>query len=1467
LTSLPGGAADKSGNRYEHWWTAVRIADVLEGHASRIRLEPPGVGGQGIEFEVDQDGATWAEQVKEASSGGNWTINRLNREGVLTAAQDQLGAGRTFRFVASTPASQLADLAERARDTETFAEYEEVLTEELVADLQNLAATWNVTAQDAWAQLKFVYTEQYSVASLRQLATIRFKLLFAGDAEVVLAELRRFCDDHLHESLTAPQIWSHLKSKGFRRRHLVGDANALSSLHDTVERHQRRVSRSVPSIGLVPSSFAGRILDRLRAPDGAQLILLDGRAGFGKSTVVAAVAETLESEGWFVAVARMDSVDSSTNTSDQLGVAIGLTDSPAVLLAGVADGSPALLIIDQLDAVSTYSGRIPDGFDAIEEILDEIATAQNIKVLLVVRTVDLEADPRLRRIAAESERVERHTVGQLDLEEMEAKLASTGIPRPTSAATLELLRTPLHLTIFSRLSSAAQQLPYRTLQELYDRYTEQVRVEVERGVGHLDWQRITSVLVDYMNDHEVMTAPATVLAGATIAEVHALESESIIVRDGAEIAFFHESYFDYLFAQTFVTSGRDLHEFLATSGQLLFRRAQTRQILEHLAATDRQRFRVVVAQLLSSSQIRPHLKEVIVDVLTQLDPDGDDWAAIDDIAWEDTPIGRKLLALLSRPGWFDAADALGHWERWLADPTRVNAAFHQLLFAARHRPDRAEELVGPYVATSEEWRLRLKALIEWSLQPTLIDFAVELVERGQLDDARGPIAVNSDFWSIVYGLSRNDPAAAARLIGAYLDRGLQRARADGSSDPFASEHLSADSQSHSVISEVAQTAPAEFLRHVVTFVKEIAVVDQSAIDGRLPVGQRWGLRYRDSAYSVDDVVFEGVEEALRQLATHDAAQCDDVLTSLRDAESDELRFLACRALAVRGRPDDALTWLIDDQRNLLLGWADSPRWASRELIEACTPSCSDEVFARVEEVILRYSAHWESRQSRGRAQYQLLSAMDPARLSEGARRRLGELERRFPDRQPEAPTPVMAHMVGSPIPEAASKLMSDEDWLRALHKYTVDETDWRGTVPSGGAGELAQQLGQRAEEDPERFAALGLRLDRKVHAAAFDNIIRSIAGRVASDLLTDVCEHASRLHGGAVGRTICSAAQQSGAANPRMVELIAIYAEDPDPDREWAQTTAGSGRPFYGGDLRSAGLNSTRGQAALAAASVLFATDQHRDRLLPVVERLASDQVLGVRVCAAEAVLSLLNHEPESALVAADRLFDTSIDVLDTYSSERLLMYAVLRDPDRFANVLARALDGPDSIAQRAGHVWAMAFMRDALPDTIAREVSQLAAPARRGAAEVLAANADTAVELLRTLFDDDDVDVRKQAARAMRHLKDVPANAVNELVKRFTSSAAFVEHFDDLVDAPENITAILPEVAISACGRAVELAGADLANIRTARSMMGQPVMTVVLRLYRQGDAEIRSRCLDIIDRLSELNAYGVAEALTDER
>jgi hypothetical protein len=1458
MSSLPGGAADKLGNRYEHYWVALRIADLLDGTATRMRLEPAGADGVGIEFEIDIDGDAWGEQTKD--HGTPWTINRLNAEDVLQSIKHQAGLGRRFRLITSSTATSLHTLSDRAK-MERFVDFKKSLAAKVTDQFDDLVRHWDLPEEDAWRLLKGVCVEQHSFASLQRNTRLAFKLQYAGDPDVVIETLRGFCEEQMQQTLTAPQVAAYLESKGLRARRLTYDDNVRAHLHRTVERHQRRIERTSPSFGLLQRPETDQILASLLDADGPQVVIVDGAAGLGKSSLVAQVAAHLETDGWFVAGARMD-LSTSTLTSSQLGARMDLDDSPAVLLGGVAGGAPALLVIDQLDAISVFSGRMPESFDAVDEVLAEARNLPNVRVLLVCRTVDLDNDQRLRSLTNDKARVVRHRLAKLDAADVRSHLADHGVHVP-SDDTVELLRTPLHLAVYARLSDDARHHSYRTLQELYDQLTIEVRRGAEARAPQLDWAELTSTLVSYMSDNETLAAPRAILNSVPLVNVAALESEAVLVSDGTGIAFFHESYFDYLFASAFIADGRDLHDFLAASGQFLFRRAQTRQILEHLAATDRSTFRRVATGLLTAADIRSHLKHVVIGLLRQVSATPDDWASLDDIAWSDIPIAAHIRTLLTDSGWFDAADALGTWERWLADAARVDEAMNKLTFAARDRGRRVAELVGPHVGADTTWDRRLGALVGWSLTPDLIPFTVELIDGGHLDDARGPIAVNSDFWSMLYSVKEEDPAGTARLIGAYLRRGLARARLAGSEDPFESEHLSTHSQTDEVISEVAVQAPGEFVDALLAFVVDVAMTTRRDRADMLPAGH-WAYRHLDADYGTDATVFSATADALTRLAPVDANAVRSAIAPLRAVECDELRFLVARALAALPDADDAVAWLLADVHNLALGWIDSAHWASREVIAAHSGACSDELYEQLETMILAYRSTHE-RAAVGRGQYTLLSAMDTARLSEVGRRRLGELGRRFADSPPSPPSAgAMAGWVGSPIELDSARRMSDDNWIAALRKHDHDKVDWRGRTPVGGASQLASGLGECAKGEPERFALLGLRFDHTIPAIALIQVIRNTQSAIGVELLTKLCEHAADVHGDdfEIGRAICGAITTAAAVTEPLVALIVRYAKSPDPEADTSQLSRQSTRDRLAMD----GLNSTRGQAALAAGRAV-ATGSFIDQLLPTISALCNDPNLGVRTMATEAVLSLLSHDAETAYTLAEQLFDAPVEIVSSQYARRLLTYLILRAPERFAPQLKVALDGPPEIARQAGQVWAIAEYRGSLRPPVTVNIFELSSAARGGVAEVVANSVAETADQVSMLFDDSDADVRKVAARATRRLTEVPAEQLDTFIDRFVPSPAFDDHVEDLLYGLDALGSRLPPSTLLICDRAASIAAKDLGNMSTRGPLIGRHLIAIVLRLYRQGDAATRAGCLDIIDRLTDDNAYGIAEALAEER
>ncbi|MFJ2023763.1 hypothetical protein ACIODW_08115 [Streptomyces sp. NPDC087897] len=899
------------------------------------------------------------------------------------------------------------------------------------------------------------------------------------------------------------------------------------ALHTALQRFLRRGRRVRPPFGLAARTHAQELLDRLVAEDGPATVICEGPAGMGKSAVVEEVIGLAADRGWPVLPFRMDEVEAGDRTAQAVGSRLGLPGSPAALITQVARGGPALLVVDQLDAVSNYSGRIPEVFEAVDEMLGALATSPNVKVVLVARTVDVEKDPRLTSLVSQESAVERFALGLLDDQAVRAVLEHGGTPpEELDAETLALLRTPLHLAVFSRLPKGARTTAYRSLQDLYDQYTDDMRREAERSLPREAWSAITQQLVEEMSRRETVTVPYALLDRFARADLAVLSSAGILLHaENGRIGFFHETYFDYLFARSFVLAGHDLHDFLAASGQALFRQTQTRQVLEHLRDTDRTAFRHTAVRLLTSDLVRPHLRYVVMAVLEQLDATSDDWAALEPHAWGEDVTSSDMRRLLGLPSWFEAADT-GRWEKWLSTPEAVPLVLPQLEWNTAHHPARVTELLEPYRDAGGPWRQRLLSWVQSRPSAHALGLIHALIDRGEFDVAPDELSgTEADFWYLFEQLAQEDAGVALQVLGAFLTRGLQQAAAAGHGDPFASGHLlnRASSRAGTLVTEAAEAAPAAVLEHVLPFVTAVARSSHAALSAVSPLRPRWALPPSELQPDLDEALYWASHETLRTLAQQDPSSITEAMGTLTAAGGNRaLRFLACRTYTVWNRPDEALAWLMSDPEHLRIGWADSACWATRELIAATTKRCEDLTLERLVQLLLDYLPRWErlpeGRRLFGRAQYVLLGAVAEKRRSAAAERRLGELERKFGEHPPVGPRKPQAHWVGPPVPGTAGEHMTDDQWLRALRKYDTEQTNWEGDIPTGGATELASMLRAVAGREPQRFVRLALTFDETVPATAFTAVIDGVAGKTDADVLLRLCFHARRLVGGEPGR-------------------------------------------------------------------------------------------------------------------------------------------------------------------------------------------------------------------------------------------------------------------------------------------------------------------------------------------------------------
>ena len=1216
--------------------------------------------------------------------------------------------------------------------------------------------------------------------------------LFLASPNDVVQALRAIAEDAVHRTINRQELVDALSRRGYRLRRLTNPTSAGDAVRRTTDHYLDGARRGLIRQQLVPREASKTLLTRLEEREGQPTdSVLTGRAGSGKTACVVEVIDGLRARGVPVLAFRLDRLArfAPASTTADLGRVLDLEESPTLLLAAAARaaGLPGVLIVDQLDAVSTMSGRTSGVFDLVEQLLLEARGSRPrpaLHTVVVCRRFDWENDARLRRLMPSDADAQAAKVGvaEFSIEEVKEILAAGPFdPASFAKRQLKILQLPQNLSLFLDAEFApSRPPPFRTATGIFDRYWHaKQRSMAERVAPAPDnhWMSVIETLCDEMTRNQQLSVRREVLDVFPRDYVDQLASEGVLAADGRRFAFSHESFLDYAFARVFVRGTEPLVSFLKASAQHLFRRAQVRQVLAYLRDADPRRYAAELRGLLADRGIRPHLKDLAFALLAEVPrPTEEEWAiwqlwitpTLSAIA-DGAPNPDRISAMAWRrffgsPPWFAEADRRGLIEGWLTsrnDRVIDNVAVNYLRLHQRNAPDRVAALLEPYADRGDPWMPRLRHIMESPELHTsrrFFDLFLRLVDNGALDDARPRLAEDSTFWSMLYTLSEHRPEWIPEVVAHRLHRRLAILREAGT-DLASGALFQHDRVVTERLLKAADSAPAAFVEHVLPVVLDIS---DTAATGDTPPRRDavWPILFKSAHPNGERACLSGLADALAALASAGVAPLDDVIADLRRRDtyiSNYLLLALYRGGAAR-YADEAVALLCDQPWRFECGFSDSSNWGAMETIRTVVPHCTVESRKSLEEAILNYvSARERTRAGYkrfGRARFNLLSAIPAELRSKDATKSFDELKRKF--REPtEAPRGITATSVKSPIGENDAEKMTDDQWLRAIAKYaSEDRIVYSGNAPTGGAWELARVLEAQVKEDPTRFVQLALRFPTDANPVYLQRTLAALKDNAtADDLKLQLCRKALVEAPDACGGSITDVLGQMEDPLPddAVQKLTWLATRYDDPTVELWGESAGGGQPHGGDDVNARGINTTRGRAADAIRDLILTNAAYIERFRPALDRMIRDPSAAVRSCVGGALRAVTFHDPALGM----SLFQ-SMDL----SEDRLLVTPHVYDfihtglHDRFVELrtfVERMLRSSEPEVREAGARLACisALLHDSAADLADEAMHSGHARSRLGIAQVAAAYVAApehrvwCESRLATLFDDPDADVR----------------------------------------------------------------------------------------------------------------------------
>lgn len=1484
MAGASGGVADKLGNRYELVWAIRHALLCIQDERRSLTLEEidPDLA-EGSEFTyVNEHGDISVTQVKRQNNiTDHWTIAALRGRGVLAAAARHVAAGRQFHFSSMTPSGALrvlAGLSRQSADAQQFVAHQ--LTSGLRPTFDELTAA-NVfgSVEAAWQTLRGMWieieVEEQLVMTNAMLAEVSLE---GATGDLMAVAIGAVLLDNLRTRLTRRELLNALARDGITPRGSVARRTSHEQVVATTQSWRGTIERELLSPP-IERQEAATLVDLMAA---TRLALVVGAGGGGKSSVLYQAAHEFEAQDAEVLAFRLDRRGDFGSTIE-LGIQLGLSTSPVAALRMAADGRDAFLIIDQLDAVSLASGRLSERYDVIADLIQEATAVNGVRVILACRLFDVENDHRIRKLDARND-VERLTVEPLPDEAVTDAVSAMGLdPDFLTGTQRALLRSPLNLVLLETIADQPGALNFTSRGSLFEAFWQRKeQTSEERRPGTL-FNDVLARIANTASNQQTLSIPIEILGpGDFIKHARVLASEQVIAIEDDRVSFFHETFFDFTFARQWLLRQQSMVEFLCAQEQELFRRAQVRQILELLRERDPDRFRTEVETVLSSADVRFHIKETVVAVLVNVSaPTFEDVELVLRLAEKESTLTKRLWLQIARPTWFGPFYVHGHIERWLdSDDAALRGRSVNWLGSAgaEHGAEVADLLKArkqaPDYVMWLHWVIQRADLHDqWRLFELLLD----AVRSGEINPA------DKNVWLSAHELAEHQPLWAIEMLKAcFVESSSALALGSDGKVTLLGIHEYGVTQMIEAARKAEPQAFAEaFVPHLLA-VMEATHYDRHERDllrdrhfsMRLPMESRHD--------DVDDAFQNAAADALGQWAQTSPETSKSMLQLLAANAHDTAQSLLYRALIVGAATFSpwAAELILQGGNRLEAGYVSDAHWLAREVVEAIAPIVSDEVHLQLEEQFRDLRATYQSPDlqhrlwSFGYTAFKFLSALDRERLTASGLRRLQEYQRKFDRDSPEPPTGIISYTVGSPIGGPATGKMSNAQWLRAMAKHD-DDRDIGSEV--GGARELAQQLKARTAEDPLRFAGLAMQLTPATNAAYPSAILwgfgEASIPEEAQPAVFEAIRHVMSLGLDDCDRWLGWAVRHVYDEAPLdIVEMVlerALHAPDP-VDNSPVFVRRDDERA--GRDLFQNGFNTSRGSLAESLGDLLVRDpDGTRMGLVaPRLVELASDPVLSVRACVAHTIAACLRHARPMAYQAFERLIEADDLLLASAMLDDLMIYIGNANPDVVDPVIDRMLSSTNAEVRRVGgSMAAFAALQWERPAVLQRALAG-DVETRSGVAKVCAArvdrsaDSDLALFTLRRLMHDEDDEVRKEVGTLAGHLRGNQLRPYADLLAELIASPSYVHAIPQLLITLQEAPDKVDDLVDLAAHRFLNIHGDDVADMRTGAAGDAHYISDLVVRgLAQTRDRRRISALLDILDRLLELGVYGVDRAI----
>lgn len=1486
--ALKGGSADKSGNVYESYWAVEDICHILldKEDSSSIYFEKPDEIKDGYEYIVNKGKKNYCIQVKNYDI--EWTISNLYNKEVLSnfikRMDEDKNAICVFLSSSNTELDEIVARAIKAENKSTF--FNSMITskktKDIISKLREKITSIKFADKDITSE-DFQYNlDNYIFDFLRRIET-RIKdnntlkkdtinlincIFKSPTSDDIFSSLFRFSQERYNEKFTKLDLIRYLQEdKGFVFNYYNLNSQLLTKLEDYNNNFINSTSSFYRKYKIERTEIFD-IFNKINSSDNKKYFFVLGSAGCGKSIILKEVDNLLKDNGYTIIPIDIRIFD-NFNNCEELGQCIyNKRISPVDLLANIAQDKPALIILDQLDSLSSVSGRSINKWFVINQLLQQVCKYQNIKVLIACRDFDLNKDSRLKEfIQTNEEFIEKIFINNLSNEVVIDTLTKLGVNKNRiNEKLLKLFSIPLHLQMLCAVSENTDitNLNYENKLELYNAFWDSKCTLI----GDEAWFSLINLMVNYLNSNKSLVAPQCIFDRYKT-NLNKLLSEYVFCQDGQNISFFHETFYDYCFARILAANTeKTLYDFILASDQSLFIRSNVRQALEYLRVADTRRYLLDLKNILNSENIRVHVRTLILDVLLNFEK-----LTNDEINILINVQGIIKNTILNKYEYKEAEFLIQYNTGKLLENLIdiENEKFNQSAELLTMFADKYTKEIDLIINQLNDTHLTKIMLIGYPNTLSRFLFSPYLYKTTRLYNIlksllqNDSVSIKSLFGHLQYVMKDFiQTEQVFELYGILLNKIIQ--------EILSGNNRNDNSLYIHNIKEYITKSPEKFIeinfKYLLNGIKNSQVYTHN------------GLKYDKLSYhriyGYEDNICKVFSIALNTLAKQEPASYWDFIEKYKYSEYETILFLILKSLYYLPIEcsDQIVEYIINNPYIYNVGYSSNYNYLIMLLLNKFTQNCDEELFKKLIKTILIYREDYEYKYFKDlkknrrlnyspihHVQAKLLDSLDKERLLKypKAKLKLLELQRKFKATNfLQEPREIEGGFVVSPISKEKALKMSINQWKRAIYKYITPDSN-RFSPCSGGAYQLSQVLEDIVNQNPLKFLNFICELYiNKTSPYYINAILTGLSNLVGyyeeKETLIKYCLKISdKDFNHSIIKLLTSFINNTGVhLSDYCIDLIIQFIINPQYNDEWDNN-----------DIDMVSINCTNGQALWLLQKILSKNINLKDKFNSIFDSIHTLS-LATKVAFINPLREIYNNDPNYALSLLQKLIISDRTLIQSgYVQEFISQTSFIDNFEFYFELLKNIESNTPSVKKLiSGMFTHYSLYFDKAKDIVLKYITSNDKDYKIGVAEILSQYANEKEirltkfyqEIFTKLLNDNDSEIKRTCLKFIHQYNKPEELFLNPLFELIVNSNAFLSYTHFIYELNESLINVkyLNKYKLI-INRFIELKEEEIFKNPDANFEIGS-LFETILKVYElQEDSEI----LDLIDRFLLLPIY----------